>query len=61
LIAVTPGEDLVPIKADRLEELIHDVFRAEGCSVEESARIAFYPVRANLSGHDSNGVIRAPH
>jgi len=36
------------------------VFRAEGYSAEESARIAFYLVRANLSGHDSHGVIRAP-
>jgi hydroxycarboxylate dehydrogenase B len=48
------------IKADDLQALVRDVFRAEGCSDAESGRIALYLVRANLAGHDSHGVIRVP-
>jgi uncharacterized oxidoreductase len=48
------------IRADDLTRLVHDIFHAEGCSDAESGRIALYLVRANLSGHDSHGVIRVP-
>jgi hydroxycarboxylate dehydrogenase B len=48
------------IKADDLQTLVRDIFRAEGCSEAESGRIALYLVRANLTGHDSHGVIRVP-
>jgi uncharacterized oxidoreductase len=48
------------IKADVLQSLVRDIFRAEGCSEAESGRIALYLVRANLTGHDSHGVIRVP-
>src|SRR5215218_5940773 len=50
----------VLIAAGRLEALVRDVFRAEGCSEEESGRIALYLVRSNLTGHDSHGVVRVP-
>ena len=43
-----------------LRELVGDIFAANGCSAEESARIAKYLVGANLTGHDSHGVIRVP-
>ena len=48
------------IRADDLTRLVHDIFHAEGCSEAESGRIALYLVRANLTGHDSHGVIRVP-
>jgi uncharacterized oxidoreductase len=48
------------IRADDLQRLVHDIFHAEGCSEAESGRIALYLVRANLTGHDSHGVIRVP-
>ncbi len=48
------------IAAAPLEGLVRDIFHAEGCSAAESARIAQYLVRANLTGHDSHGVVRVP-
>src|SRR3954470_9647641 len=48
------------IRADDLTRLVHDVFHSHGCSEAESGRIALYLVRANLTGHDSHGVIRVP-
>jgi uncharacterized oxidoreductase len=48
------------VNADRLQELVRDVFAAAGCSVEEGRRIGKYLVGANLSGHDSHGVARVP-
>ena len=52
--------DDVLIKADRLENLVREIFLAEACSEAESARIGKYLVRSNLHGHDSHGVIRVP-
>ncbi len=40
--------------------LTGEVFAVAGCSAAESARIAHYLVAANLTGHDSHGVIRIP-
>ena len=37
-----------------------DIFAASGCGPADHARIAHYLVEANLVGHDSHGVIRAP-
>jgi len=51
---------MVMIKADRLQNLVGDIFRAAGCSRAEAARIARYLVAANLAGHDSHGVVRVP-
>ena len=44
--------------AERLRHLARRIFVAAGCSPEESERIAHYLVLANLTGHDSHGVIR---
>ncbi len=48
------------VSAERLRALTRRIFVAAGCSDEESARIAHYLVLANLTGHDSHGVIRIP-
>lgn len=48
------------IPAGALRDLVRDVFVAAGCAAEEGARIGHYLVRANLTGHDSHGVIRVP-
>ena len=48
------------ITHDRLERLVSDIFGSAGCGQAERARIAHYLVEANLVGHDSHGVIRAP-
>ncbi len=55
--AVELAADVV-VSADDLRALIGDVFCRSGCSVEEAARIARSLVDANLTGHDSHGVIR---
>ena len=51
---------MVTIKAEALEALVGDIFAKAGCSVEEAARIGRYLVSANLTGHDSHGVVRVP-
>jgi len=43
-----------------LEGFVSRIFGAAGCSAEESARVAHYLVQANLTGHDSHGVVRVP-
>lgn len=48
------------IRHDTLTQLVGDIFAAQGCSAAESERIARYLVAANLTGHDSHGVIRVP-
>jgi uncharacterized oxidoreductase len=48
----------VLIEAGRLEALIAEIFDRAGCSRAEAERIAMRLVRANLTGHDSHGVIR---
>jgi uncharacterized oxidoreductase len=48
------------IEADSLRASIASIFTAAGCSAAEGARIARYLVEANLTGHDSHGVIRVP-
>jgi len=50
----------VTIKATALEAFIADIFAAAGCSSDEGGRIGRYLVSANLSGHDSHGVVRVP-
>lgn len=50
----------VLIEARVLETFISDIFLAVGCSREEAARVAANLVDANLTGHDSHGVIRTP-
>jgi uncharacterized oxidoreductase len=50
----------VTVKAKALEAFVAEIFAAAGCSREESGRIGRYLVSANLSGHDSHGVVRVP-
>jgi hydroxycarboxylate dehydrogenase B len=50
----------VTIKAKALEAFVADIFATAGCSKEEGGRIGRYLVSANLSGHDSHGVVRVP-
>src|SRR3954471_5154745 len=50
----------VTIKAEALEAFVADIFVSAGCSNEEGGRIGRYLVSANLSGHDSHGVVRVP-
>lgn len=42
------------------KQLIADLFARAGCGDEEAFSIADHLVEANLAGHDSHGVIRAP-
>lgn len=48
------------IQAQRLREFAADIFTAAGTSREEGERVARYLVEANLTGHDSHGVVRVP-
>ncbi len=50
----------VTIKAEALTAFVADIFASAGCSSEEGGRIGRYLVSANLSGHDSHGVVRVP-
>ena len=50
----------VTIKAKALEAFVADIFASAGCSRDEGDRIGRYLVSANLSGHDSHGVVRVP-
>jgi uncharacterized oxidoreductase len=49
---------MVVIASEPLRQLLTDIFSAAGCSTAESERIGRYLVSANLSGHDSHGVVR---
>ncbi len=46
------------IAADRLTNVVAAVFRHAGCDDAEALRVADNLVTANLTGHDSHGVIR---
>lgn len=48
------------IAAETLERFIGDIFEKAGCERIEADRIAFHLMGANLTGHDSHGVIRTP-
>ena len=50
----------VRIGADRLIDFIAAIFAAAGAEAEEARRIAANLTGANLAGHDSHGVVRAP-
>ena len=51
---------MVTIAADKLQAFVRDIFAAAGCDEIESGQIAKSLVSANLSGHDSHGVVRVP-
>jgi hydroxycarboxylate dehydrogenase B len=48
------------IAADRLRQLAATILAAAGSSAEEARKVAVRLVDANLTGHDSHGVIRVP-
>ena len=48
------------LKAEALTAYVAQIFRHAKSSLEEAERIAHYLVTANLTGHDSHGVIRVP-
>jgi len=50
----------IHIAADALADFCAEVFERVGCSPEEARRVAASLVEANLTGHDSHGVIRMP-
>ena len=48
------------IQAEALRNLTAAIFERAGCDRDEAERVARYLVEANLTGHDSHGVIRIP-
>ncbi len=50
----------VTIPAAALQGFVAAIFAAAGTSQEEADRIAHHLISANLTGHDSHGVIRVP-
>src|ERR1700737_3275903 len=51
---------MVTVQVQKLIDFVADVFAHAGSSAEEATRIATYLTTANLTGHDSHGVIRVP-
>src|SRR5476649_2599036 len=51
---------MVTIKLQNLIDFVAEVFSHSESSAEEARRIATYLTTANLTGHDSHGVIRVP-
>ena len=51
---------MVTIQVSNLIDFVADVFGHAGSSQDEARRIATYLTTANLTGHDSHGVIRVP-
>src|ERR1700751_2455963 len=51
---------MVTIQVQKLIDFVADVFAHSESSPEEAKRIATYLTTANLTGHDSHGVIRVP-
>src|ERR1700712_4303854 len=51
---------MVTIQVSNLIDFVAEVFSRSKSSAEEANRIATYLTTANLTGHDSHGVIRVP-
>jgi LDH2 family malate/lactate/ureidoglycolate dehydrogenase len=51
---------MVTIQVKNLIDFVAEVFGHAESSPEEAKRIATYLTTANLTGHDSHGVIRVP-
>src|SRR6202142_958742 len=51
---------MVTIQVPNLIDFVAQVFTHSNSSPEEARRIATYLTTANLTGHDSHGVIRVP-
>jgi hydroxycarboxylate dehydrogenase B len=54
------AEPVRVVPADELTTTVRDVFVAAGCTADEAGRVAADLVGANLTGHDSHGVVRVP-
>ena len=52
---------MLRLNPDKLRDFIQQLFERVGSESKEAERIAFYLLQANLTGHDSHGVIRAPY
>ena len=50
----------IHIPADPLTDFCAEIFACAGCRSEEAGRVSASLVDANLTGHDSHGVIRVP-
>ncbi|KAI9012423.1 Malate/L-lactate dehydrogenase [Hyaloraphidium curvatum] len=55
---MAPNDLVVPYST--LLPFVGSIFRSAGCSEAESERISRYLISANLTGHDSHGIIRVP-
>ncbi len=51
---------MVTLQVQKLIDFVADIFSRAGSSRAEAERIAKYLTTANLTGHDSHGVIRVP-
>src|SRR5918996_1084307 len=54
------GKRMATIGAEALRDLVRDIFIKAGLSRAEGERLAKSLVSANLTGHDSHGVVRVP-
>jgi uncharacterized oxidoreductase len=52
--------DTVTMSAHILQDYVASIFAAAGCSAEEAERTTRHLLSANLTGHDSHGIIRVP-
>lgn len=50
----------VTLAAGALQDYISRIFAAAGCAPEEARRTTAHLLSANLTGHDSHGIIRVP-
>ena len=48
------------LQAARIEKIAADLLRGAGAPAEEAAIVAKHSVEANLTGHDSHGIIQIP-
>ena len=51
---------MVTLQLPKLIAFVAEIFAKTGSSAEEATRVATYLATANLTGHDSHGVIRVP-
>jgi uncharacterized oxidoreductase len=51
---------MICIKPDDLSNFVRDIFAKAGCSQAEATQLGVSLVGANLTGHDSHGVVRVP-
>jgi len=51
---------MICIKPQDLSDFVRDIFAKAGCSASEATQLGRSLVGANLTGHDSHGVVRVP-